>query len=51
MQDNLTLLHANIKGTDKPAHPCSLISAIVIRYLKIVVIFVVKLAPCEISIF
>ena len=34
MRDTLTLLLANNKGADQPAHPRSLISAFVIRYLK-----------------
>ena len=34
MQEPLTLMLANNKGADQPAHPCSLISAFVIRYLK-----------------
>ena len=33
-RENLTMVHANNKGADQPAHPCSLISAFVIRYLK-----------------
>ena len=32
-QESLTLLHANNKGVDQPAHPHSLISALVIRSL------------------
>ena len=43
-QKNLTLLHANKKGTDQH----SLISAFVILYLESIV---VNLAPCKISIF
>ena len=31
---DLTLLHANTKGADKPAHPRSLISTIVILSLE-----------------
>ena len=31
---SVTLLLANNKGTDQPAHPRSLISAFVFRYLK-----------------
>ena len=34
MQEILTLLLVNNKGADQPAHPGSLISALVIRYLK-----------------
>ena len=34
MQETLTLLLANNKGTDQPAHPCSLICAFVTCYLK-----------------
>ena len=34
MQETLTLLLVNNKGADQPAHPRSLISAIVIRFLK-----------------
>ena len=34
MRENLTLLHANNKAADQPAHPCSLISNFVIRYLE-----------------
>ena len=34
MQETLTLLLANNKGTDQPAHPHSLISAFDISYLK-----------------
>ena len=30
----LTLLHVNNKGVDQPAHPCSLISAFVVRVLE-----------------
>ena len=33
-QENLTLLHANIKGTDQPAHSGSLISTFVIHSLE-----------------
>ena len=32
--ETLTLLHANIKGADQPAHPRSLISAFDIRYVS-----------------
>ena len=35
-QENLTLLHANNKGTDQPVHQCSLISAFVIRNIVII---------------
>ena len=49
MRENLTVaMHANNKGVDQPAHPCSLISIFVIRYLESAT---VKLAPCKISIF
>ena len=34
MRETLTLLFTNIKGADQPAHPRSLISVFVIRYLK-----------------
>ena len=34
MGENLTLLHVNNKGADQPAHPHSLISAFVIRFLQ-----------------
>ena len=34
MRETLTLMLANNKFADQPAHPCSLISAFVIRYLK-----------------
>ena len=34
LQENLTLLNANNKGVDQPAHPCSLISGFVIRLLE-----------------
>ena len=40
------MLHANNKGTDQQAHPGSLISTFVIRYLESIV---VKHAPCKIS--
>ena len=33
---NLLLLYANNKGADQPAHPRSLISAFVVRYLDII---------------
>ena len=45
---NLTLLHANNKGTDRPVHPCSLISALVIIYPESKED---KLGSCKISIF
>ena len=45
---NLTLLHANNKGTNRPVHPCSLISALVILYPESKVD---KLGSCKISIF
>ena len=34
MRKNLTLLHANSKGSDQPAHLHSLISAFVIGFLQ-----------------
>ena len=34
MRENLTLLHANNKSTDQPAHPCSLISDFVLHILE-----------------
>ena len=34
MQETLMLLLANKKGTEQPAHPYSLISAFIVRYLK-----------------
>ena len=46
--ENLTLLHANNKDADQPAHPCSLILVFVICYLEIVI---AKLATCKVSIF
>ena len=45
MQEDLTLLHTNIKGTDQPMHQHSLISGFVIRYTAIEV---VNLALCKI---
>ena len=39
---------ANNTGADQPAHPCSLISAFVIRVLESTIS---KLAPSEISVF
>ena len=47
-QENLTLLHANNKDTDQPAHPRSLVRAFVIRLLEIIIS---RLASGEISIF
>ena len=41
-RENLTLVHVNNKGADQPAHPRSLISAFVIRYLLCIV---TKLLP------
>ena len=35
-RDNLTLLHANNKGSDQPVHQCSLISAFVDRNIVII---------------
>ena len=46
MRENLTIACAN-KGTDQPAHPCSLINPFVICYMEKIV---VKLAPCKVSI-
>ena len=46
--NNLTLLHANHKGADQPAHPHSLVSAFVVRCVESLLI---KLAACTISIF
>ena len=34
---NLVMIHANNKGADQPAHPCSLISAFVIRCLDSII--------------
>ena len=34
------------KGADQPAHPCNLINAFVIRYMKNIV---VKLASCKVQ--
>ena len=48
MRDNLVLLHANKKSADQPAHPHSLIEALVIHYLTSIEI---KLAPWKISLF
>ena len=48
MQEKLTLLHANNKDQDQPAHSHSLISTFVIRYLESIK---VQLAQCKISIF
>ena len=39
---------ANHTGADQPAHPCSLISALVIRFLESIIS---KVATSEISIF
>ena len=46
MCENWTFLHANNKGADQPAHPCSLASTCVIHYQESIV---VKLAQCKIS--
>ena len=46
MQESLTLLHANNKGTDKAAHPRSLISIFDIRFLQSKIY---KLASCIIQ--
>ena len=48
MLEDQTLLHANNKGADQPAHMCSLISAFVIHILEIIQS---KLDTKEISIF
>ena len=47
-QDNLTLLHANNKCTDQPAHLRSLISAFVIHSPENIIALFDK---CQISIF
>ena len=47
-RENLSSGVANNTGADQPAHPRSLISAFVIRYMKSIV---VQLASCEILIF
>ena len=39
---------ANNKGADQPAHPCSLIGAIIIRLLESIIS---KVETCKISIF
>ena len=46
--ETLSLTFVNNKGTDEPAHPCSLISAFAIHVLKSMIF---KLASSEISIF
>ena len=43
---NLFMLYANNKGTDQPAHPCSLISTFVVRCLDSIIPLV---SICEIS--
>ena len=48
MQENLSSVLAKNKGTDQPAHSCSLISTFVIRLLESIVS---RLAASEISIF
>ena len=48
MRENLILMHAKNKGADQSAHPRSLISTFVIRYLYSTMI---QLPPCKISIF
>ena len=48
MQGNRSSKFANNEGTDQPAHPCSLISAFVIRLLESIIS---KLATRENSIF
>ena len=47
-RENLTLLKATNKGKDQPAHPCSLINAIVFHPIQSIIS---KLASCQISIF
>ena len=44
MKKNLTLLHRNNKGTDKPVHPHSLISAFIILLLEWLMF---KLVSCK----
>ena len=48
MRENLSLVFANNKGADQPAHPRSLLSTFVIGILKSIIS---KLATSEISIF
>ena len=47
-QENLSTGFANNKGTDQPAHPCSTISAFVIRHLESIIS---KLSTSKISFF
>ena len=44
IQVTLTSLHANNKGADQPAHPCSVISAFVICSLESVIAKLAKLS-------
>ena len=48
MREKLSSGFVNIKGTDKPVHPHSLISTLVIPLFESIIL---KLASCEISIF
>ena len=48
MRENLSLVFANNKGADQPAHLCSLISAFVLGLLESIIS---RLATREISIF
>ena len=47
-RENLTKLHANIKGADQPTHSCSLISAFIVRSQESIID---KLATPNISAF
>ena len=47
-QENMSFGSANNKGADQTAHPRSLISDFVIRYLETIV---AKLVSCKISVF
>ena len=49
MQENLPWVFANNKGADQPAHPCSLISPIIIPFILESIIS--NHAICEFSIF
>ena len=48
MQENLSLVSANNRGADKPAHLRSLVSAFVVRLFESIIS---RLATSEISIF
>ena len=48
MRENMSLVFASNKGTDQPAHRCSLMSTFVIHLIKSTIS---KLAAREISIF